>query len=141
MPENNKNRTLPQILDALTGKRPPKDYQDDKGLLSLLNRAPRPKAPQGDRITEDNIERFENETIEMASKAISVLEDALSKWDGLKEKPDELRPEFDNFRSFHKEIVQWERDILKSRANKEVLDFESRVDRLREYARICRTHR
>jgi hypothetical protein len=139
--ENNKNPSLPQILEILAGERPIRDYKDDKKLLILIKRVPLPKVPPWDRISEKNIERFENETIEMASRAITVLEDALSKWEALKEKPEDLKPEFDAFRSFHDEIARWERSILQSRAKKEELDFESRVDRLREYARICRTYR
>ena len=133
---NNKPKTLFEqaMEDAKNGK-------GNAVIEQLLEEAKKKRPPVENQITEKNIEQVEKETIEIASRAIYVLEDALSKWEGFGDKPEEIKVEFDKFKSFHSALVEWEQKILKSKASDEQLDFYARVDRLKEYARICFAHR
>ena len=129
---------MSDIIDAIrTGKKPENGIDQEALERIRKKRAP---APDG-RITERNIDVYEKETVEAASRAIFVLENALSKWDALKDKPDELSEEFEKFRSFHDRLVEWAEKMLRSRAKGGKLDFNARVDRLLEYSRICKAHR
>jgi hypothetical protein len=129
---------LNSILEALQGRR--KYPASWLGMSPIKEFAAQSKPPQY-KMTEANIDRFEEDTIKAASGAIRVLEDALAKWDAIHEKPDELQDKFDDYRKFHAELVEWEQRILKSRAKGEKPDFTARVDRLLEYSRICMAHR
>ena len=138
MPKSDTTPNLSSVLDAIKNNKNPGDYPD-QGFIrrAMEKKLPKPKDP----ITANNIDEYEKETISVASRAIFVLEDALAKWDSLKDKPEDLRPEFDNFRNFHANLVEWTQKILRSRSSGEEVDFYSRVDRLKEYAKICKAHK
>jgi len=93
---------------------------------------------QGAGITEENIEIVEKDTLEKVNNALSALESALASWDASPEKPEDLEPKFTKYRKLHDALAQWETKMLRS-MDKE-LDFYSRVDRLKEFARICDTY-
>jgi hypothetical protein len=89
-------------------------------------------------ITEENIDAVEKETIDKVNKALSALETALASWDASPDKPEDLEPKFGTYRKLHDALVQWETKMLRSMGSE--LDFYSRVDRLKEFARICDTY-
>lgn len=95
-------------------------------------------AGQNDQITEENIAEAEKETLENASKAISLLENALAKWEASKDKPEDLMKDFARYRAFRDELAQWMTKALKSR---ESLPFEKRAEHLRKFVEICYKYR
>lgn len=138
MPKAESPPDLNSVIDFLKGKgKMPPIAVDEAMLRKIAAPKPTPKDP----ITEKNIDRFEEDTIKAASGAIRVLEDALARWDAIKDKPGEFREKFEDYRKFHAELVGWEQKILKSKAKGEELDFFARVDRLLGYSRICEAHR
>ena len=130
--------TISAILESLKQGRKP-GWLDEKELLGRFN--VKKPIPPAERITEKNIDDFEKQTIEVTSRAIFVLEDALSKWEALKEKPADLVPEYEKYKGFHDKLVEWAEKILRSRAKGDELDFYARVDRLLEYSRICKEYK
>ncbi|MCI0504169.1 hypothetical protein L0Y65_05680 [Candidatus Micrarchaeota archaeon] len=86
-------------------------------------------------ITEANIEIVEKDTLDKVNKALGALESALAQWDASPDKPDDLEPRFLRYRKLHDALVVWETKMLRSMDRQ--LDFYLRVDRLREFARIC----
>lgn len=139
MPKPERRAQLQEIIEILKGQREPEKGMLESPLPGGIELKPAP--PPRDRINEGNIEQAEIKTIEVASQMIRVLEDAISKWEGAKEKPDELRAQFEDYGRFHAELSDWEEKILKSRAKKEELDFFARMDRLLAFSRICAAHK
>ncbi len=138
MAEGQKKSQLDSILRALRGQEEfPRGALDESLVRKFGVDRPRPQNP----ITEKNIDRFEEDTIHAASSAIRVLEDALAKWESVKDKPETFKPRFENYRIFLDELTEWEEGILKSRSSGEELGFDARVERLLAYARICAAHR
>ncbi|MCI0504162.1 hypothetical protein L0Y65_05645 [Candidatus Micrarchaeota archaeon] len=129
---------LSSILKALKGREEFPPAWLDEGMLRKFAVA---RPPPDNPITEKNIDRFEEETIRAASAAIRVLEDALAKWESVKDKPGTFVPRFEDYGRFHAELAGWAENILKSKAKGEALDFDSRVERLLAYSRICAAHR
>jgi len=93
-----------------------------------------PPAPIGE-ISEANIEDIETEAIDKVNRTITVLEGALATWDAAKEKPRDLQDRFSRYRQFHDALAMWETKALKSRGQRE--DFNTRVQRLREFVDLC----
>ncbi len=90
--------------------------------------------PEFERVTENNIERTERDILVRVNRSISSLESALAGWDAAKEKPDDLREEYERSRLLHDAIVDWETKMLRSMGER--MGFFERVERLREFIRI-----
>jgi hypothetical protein len=93
-----------------------------------------PSAPIED-ISETNIDDIEKEAIEKVNRTITVLEGALATWDAAKDKPVDLKDRFSKYKQFRDVLAVWESKVLKSRGKRE--DFNSRVQRLREFVDLC----
>jgi len=89
-----------------------------------------------DVISESNIAEVEKEALERVSRAISILEDALAKWEASSEKPDEMKEEVERYRRLLEQFSGWERGALIARGSGE--DFKTRLGRLKEFIAICR---
>lgn len=87
------------------------------------------------KITEKNIEFIEKDTMQKVNRALSALETAIAKWDGAKDKPEDLVPKFKKYKRYHDALAQWEKKMLKNPGRG--LDFYARVERLGEFANIC----
>jgi hypothetical protein len=96
---------------------------------------PAAAGPVVEPITEKNIDRIEANVIKEVSRTISTLESGLAKWDGLDNKPDDLVPDFERYKKFHDELENWEATALRSIGKP--LTFEQRMERLRDFVRIC----
>ncbi|NYZ73674.1 hypothetical protein H0O00_00870 [Candidatus Micrarchaeota archaeon] len=86
-------------------------------------------------LSETNVDDVEKEAIEKVNRTITVLEGALATWDAAKEKPIDLKDRFSRYKQFHDALATWETKALKSRGKQE--DFNTRVQRLREFVDIC----
>jgi hypothetical protein len=89
----------------------------------------------GEPVTKGNIAIVERKVFVKVKKTISVLENAISKWNNAKTKPEELRPKFMRYKKLHEELSQWGKGLVQTKKRK--LDFEARVERLRKFVEIC----
>ncbi len=87
------------------------------------------------KITENNIELVEKDTMQKVNRALSALETAIAKWDSAKDKPEDLVPKFKKYKRYHDALAQWEKKMLKNPGRG--MDFYARVERLGEFASIC----
>lgn len=109
---------------ALSSKMPtePKIY---KRRLSSLNM---PSIPE---INDSELEDMKKTTMEKAGKTISAIENALAVWDASKDKPTDLASRVDKLRSFHSNISEWEKKMLKTREKSRKLEL------LVQFTQIC----
>ncbi|MBU0532601.1 hypothetical protein KKB44_03845 [Candidatus Micrarchaeota archaeon] len=106
-------------------KKPKRSPQKKKGkALSLVNKK--------------NIDQIERETIQRVNKTLSALEVAIASWDAATDKPEDMKPKFMKYKWFHEALTEWERKALQSLSRKE--EYESRLQRLQEFARICHAY-
>ena len=77
----------------------------------------------------------EKETLHRVNKTLSAIEKAISAWDSAKEKSIALEPRVKNLRRFHKELTDWERQMLISISRSE--SRRKRTALLREFTEIC----
>jgi len=89
-------------------------------------------------VSEINIEEVEKETIEKVSRTISVLENSIAIWEAAKDKPDNLREEFERFKGFCKALSEWETKELKMK--RKGVDFGNRIGLLKEFTDICQMY-
>ena len=93
-----------------------------------------PPATMGE-VSEASIDGVETEAIDKVNRTITVLEGALATWDAAKEKPMDLKDKFSRYKQFRDALATWETKALRSRGKSD--DFDTRVQRLREFVDIC----
>jgi hypothetical protein len=89
----------------------------------------------GEPVTEDNIHIVERKVFVRVKKTISVLEDAIAKWNTAKTKPKELKLKFMKYKKLHDELSQWGKGLVSTKKRK--LEFNARIERLMEFVNIC----
>lgn len=89
----------------------------------------------GQPVDESNIELVEKKVIEKVDKTISVLEDAIAKWDNAKTKPKDLKPKFTNYKKLHAALSEWEKRALLTKNRRR--NFNERITILQEFVDIC----
>ncbi len=78
---------------------------------------------------------IEKETMKKVNRTITTLEAAIATWETAKEKPEDLKDRFTNYKRLHDALMKWERDVLKAMERED--KFDVRVRRLQEFVDIC----
>jgi hypothetical protein len=86
---------------------------------------------------EARLKALEEETQRVVNNAISKIESAIEAWKAAGEKPDEIRDSIMVLNKFYDDLVGWQRKSLMER---ESIDFDSRISRLRRFVDMCRKH-
>ncbi len=89
------------------------------------------------KISESDLRKIEDETIEKVNRTVSALESAIASWNAAGMKPDELKGRFSRYRLVHEVLTRWQSKAMKSRGKS---DMDERVGVLWEFVDICRTY-
>ncbi|MFH1785758.1 MAG: hypothetical protein ABH842_04990 [Candidatus Micrarchaeota archaeon] len=91
----------------------------------------------GQPVNESNIDLVEKKVIEKVNNTISVLEDAIAKWDNAKTRPKDLEPKFTGYKKLHTALSEWEKKVLITKNRRR--DYNERINMLQEFVNICYT--
>jgi len=94
--------------------------------------------PSAGTICESNIAEVEDEALERVNRAIILIEDALARWDNASEKPAGLDGQAKRYRRLLDDFNGWARKMLIAKNSGD--DFNTRLERLREFIAICRDY-
>lgn len=89
----------------------------------------------GQPVDKSNIDLVEKKVIEKVNTTISVLENAIAKWDNAKTKPKDLEPKFVSYKKLHTALSEWEKRALLTKNRRR--DFNERINILQEFVDIC----
>ncbi len=82
-----------------------------------------------------DVGRMEALALEKANKAISAIENAVAVWEASAEKPKDLSERMSQLKNFYEALTDWEKKALKTAGKEDMV--EERVERLKEFAKIC----
>ena len=84
-------------------------------------------------IDETNIDKVEQETLELVDRTLVVLSDAVTAWDRAKDKPPKLSSNFSKYRKLYEHLKEWKEKIIENKA----APFPKKVATLREFVELC----
>jgi len=94
--------------------------------------------PALQKVTRENIDLIQNETVKKVSKTLSSLEVAIADWDISEEKPEELKQKFKRYKWLHTSLSEWEKKTLKAIGKKD--KYETKLQRINEFVKICNAY-
>ncbi|MEW6036635.1 MAG: hypothetical protein AB1529_08550 [Candidatus Micrarchaeota archaeon] len=103
----------------------------------MLKRKRKVAAKAVTKISEADLRKIEDETIERVNKTVSALESAIASWDAAGTKPAELKAKFSKYRLVHEVLTRWQSKAMKSRGKS---DVDERLGVLWEFVDICRIY-
>jgi hypothetical protein len=84
-----------------------------------------------------DISSVEEDTIKRANHTITAIEDFLARWDASGIRQEIMVPEVERVKSFHKELVKWQKKALKEHSKS---TDKARLKRLHDFVMICRNY-
>lgn len=92
----------------------------------------------GPEYSLSEIAQMERFALEKANRTISAIENAFAVWDAASAKPEDQELRMERLRVFYDAIVAWEKKTLKTLGKDD--QAQERVERLREFVRICQRY-